>query len=67
MIYEMIPENSCSAVSIASFLAYFTTYLIIIQENTGTIALYFFLQSKPESKKQFLLFQWQLTIASVIL
>ena len=67
MIYEMIPENSCSTVSIVSFLVYFSTYVIILQENTGTIALYFFLQSKPESKKQFLLFQWQLTRASVIL
>ena len=33
MIYEMIPENSCSAVSIASFLVYFSTYVIILQEN----------------------------------
>ena len=29
----MIPENSCSAVSIASFLVYFSTYVIILQEN----------------------------------
>ena len=33
MIYEMIPENSGSAVSIASFLVYFSTYVIILQEN----------------------------------
>jgi len=33
MIYEMIPENSCYAVSIASFLVYFSTYVIILQEN----------------------------------
>ena len=33
IIYEMIPENSCSAVSIASFLVYFSTYIIILQEN----------------------------------
>jgi len=33
MIYEMIPENSCSTVSIASFLVYFSTYIIILQEN----------------------------------
>ena len=33
MIYEMIPENSCSAISIASFLVYFSTYVIILQEN----------------------------------
>jgi len=29
----MIPENSCYAVSIASFLVYFSTYVIILQEN----------------------------------
>jgi len=29
----MIPENSCSAVSIASFHVYFSTYVIILQEN----------------------------------
>ncbi|ALD67733.1 hypothetical protein RN80_04490 [Streptococcus mitis] len=63
----MIPENSCYALSIASFLVYFSTYVIILQVNIGTIALYFFLQSKPESKKQFLLFQWQLTRVSAIL
>ena len=33
IIYEMIPENSCYAVSIASFLVYFSTYVIILQEN----------------------------------
>ena len=37
MIYEMIPENSCSAVSIASFLVYFSTYVIILQENIGIL------------------------------
>jgi len=33
MIYEMISENSRSTVSIASFLVYFSTYVIILQEN----------------------------------
>ena len=33
IFHEMIPENSCSAVCIASFLVYFSTYVIIIQEN----------------------------------
>ena len=33
IVYEMIPENSCYAVSIASFLVYFSTYVIILQEN----------------------------------
>ena len=33
----MIPENSRSAVSIAGFLAYFSTYLIILQENIGIL------------------------------
>ena len=37
MIYEMIPENSCYAVSIASFLVYFSTYVIILQENIGIL------------------------------
>lgn len=37
MIYEMIPENSCSAVPIASFLVYFSTYVIILQENIGIL------------------------------
>ena len=37
MIYEMIPENSCSALSIASFLVYFNTYVIILQENIGIL------------------------------
>ena len=37
MIYEMIPENSCYAVSIASFLVYFSTYVIILQENIGVL------------------------------
>ena len=33
----MIPENSRSAVSIASFLVYFSTYVIILQENIGIL------------------------------
>ncbi len=33
IVYEMIPENSRSTVSIASFLVYFSTYVIILQEN----------------------------------
>ncbi len=37
MIYEMIPENSGSAVSIASFLVYFSTYVTILQENMGIL------------------------------
>ena len=37
MIYEMIPENSCSALSIVSFLVYFSTYIIILQENIGIL------------------------------
>jgi len=43
----MIPENSRSAVSIASFLVYFSTYVIILQENIGIL---FENQSKPEAK-----------------
>jgi len=37
MIYEVIPKNSCSAVSIASFLVYFSTYVIILQESIGIL------------------------------
>ena len=33
----MIPENSRSAISIASFLVYFSTYIIILQENIGIL------------------------------
>ena len=29
----MIPENSRSTISITSFLVYFSTYVIILQEN----------------------------------
>ena len=47
IVYEMIPENSCSAVSISSFLVYFSTYVIILQENIGIL---FENQSKPEAK-----------------
>ena len=43
----MIPENSGSAVSISSFLVYFSTYVIILQENIGIL---FENQSKPEAK-----------------
>ncbi len=56
MIYEMIPENSRSAVSIASFLVYFSTYVIILQENIRTIAFYFSLQIKSVLKGKFLTF-----------
>ena len=64
IVYEMIPENSRSTVSIASFLVYFSTYVIILQENIGILMEN---RRKAESKKQFLLFQWQLTRASAIL
>ena len=37
MIYEMIPENSRSTVSFSSFLVYFSTYVIILQENIGML------------------------------
>ena len=37
IVYEMIPENSRSTVSIASFLVYFSTYIIILQENIGIL------------------------------
>ena len=51
----MIPENSCSAVSIASFLVYFSTYVIILQENIGIL---FENQMKSGiQEKQFLLSQ----------
>ena len=33
----MISENSRSAISIASFLVYFSTYIIILQENIGIL------------------------------
>ena len=37
MIYEMISENSRSTVSFSSFLVYFSTYIIILQENIGIL------------------------------
>jgi len=37
MIYEMIPENNRSTVSFSSFLVYFSTYVIILQENIGML------------------------------
>ena len=49
VIYEMIPENSCSAISIASFLVYFSTYVIILQENVGILIEN---QSKSQSKEK---------------
>ena len=52
----MIPENSRSTVSIANFLVYFSTYVIILQENIGTIAFYFSLQIKSVLKGKFLTF-----------
>ena len=33
----MIPENSRSTVSFSSFLVYFSTYIIILQENIGIL------------------------------
>ena len=33
----MIPENSRSTVSISSLLVYFSTYVIILQENIGIL------------------------------
>ncbi len=65
MIYEMIPENSCSAVSIASFLVYFSTYVIILQENVRIL-----FENQMQTiiqNKQFLLFQSPVTIVSAIL
>ena len=56
IVYEMIPENSRSTVSIANFLVYFSTYVIILQENIGTIAFYFSLQIKSVLKGKFLTF-----------
>ena len=56
IVYEMIPENSPSTVSIANFLVYFSTYVIILQENIGTIAFYFSLQIKSVLKGKFLTF-----------
>ena len=61
----MIPENSCYAVSIASFLVYFSTYVIILQDN---IRLLFKNQMKSGiQSKQFLLFQLPVTRVSAIL
>ncbi|RJP16222.1 hypothetical protein C5O69_01180 [Streptococcus pseudopneumoniae] len=49
-------------------LVYFTIYWALLQVNARTIALYFFLQTKPILKvKQFLLFQSQMTRVSEIL
>ena len=61
----MIPENSCSAVSIASFLVYFSTYVIILQENVRIL-----FENQMQTiiqNKQFLLFQSPVTIVSAIL
>ena len=60
----MIPENSCSVVSIASFLVYFSTYIIILQENIG-ILFENQIQTRIQNE-QFLLFQSQMTKVSVI-
>ena len=65
MIYEMIPENNRSTISITSFLVYFSTYLIIIQDN---IRLLFKNQMKSGiQSEQFFLFQSQVTRVSAIL
>ena len=37
IFYEMISENSRSTISIASFLVYFSTYVIILQDNIGIL------------------------------
>ena len=60
----MIPENSRYAVSIASFLVYFSTYIIILQENIG-ILFENQIQTRIQNE-QFLLFQSQMTKVSVI-
>ena len=52
----MIPKNNRYTVSIASFLVYFSTYVIILQENIRTIAFYFSLQIKSVLKGKFLTF-----------
>ena len=61
----MIPENNRSTISITSFLVYFSTYLIIIQDN---IRLLFKNQMKSGiQSEQFFLFQSQVTRVSAIL
>ena len=61
----MIPENSRFTISITSFLVYFSTYVIIIQENIGIL---FKNQMKSGiQSEQFLLFQSQVTRVSAII